>query len=301
LKKQKKKNPKRLSRVKAHQKFVPSPSLSNRVASNLAVSHMLLWFGAVLTAFTFLGGLQTVVDFSPWASWFLKNWMGMLAAIWSRIFLVFGMKPETDAIIPATFIFSMAFMAFGAMLLGKLEIPASNSKSRKFLERLFNQEINHRRTEGLAVGSAMALAAITVINWYVFDSQFSDKDLNFWWMKWFLLVVAPFLFITLLFESSLSDYCHLILLTISMTCLYMLMLIPAANAARAQGGDDLWRLAFMVVNLSVFLFPSKMMTLLTIARPRFWNYRMIYVWCTIALLLALDWMARQSISLNPPK
>lgn len=300
MKKPKKKSQKKTSRAKVQPK-VGAPSSNRSPANNAAFSHVLLWFGAVLTVFTFLGGLQTVIDFSPWASWLLRNWMGILEAVWSKIFFILGMKPEKDAIIPGTFIFSMLFMAFGAMLFNGQPSPQFDQRPRTFLEGLFDHEINHRRAEGLAVGSVMALAAITVINWYLFDAQFSDSDLHFWWMKWGLLVAVPILFITLFFESSFSDYCHLILLTFSMVCLYMLMLVPAANEARIRGGDELWRLAFMVINLSVFLFPSKMMTLLTIARPRFWNYRMIYVWCTIALLLALDWVARASISLYPPK
>ena len=264
------------------------------------VSHAILWVTSALTAFTFLGGLQTVVDYSPWASWLLSNWLRLGEAFWARIFQLFGFNFDRHGAIPATFIFSMLFMGFGTMMLSARQTADLEYANQGFWKAIFSHEANIRRTEGIAIGLAMALITTSVVNWYIIDFSFREEDLIHWWLKWVLIVLTPLAYIFLLIELPRREFFHVIVLTISMTSLYVAMLLPAAAAARSRGGNDLWSLAFMIANLSAVMFPSKMMTIVSLARPRFWNYRMLYVWLTIGLVLTLDWIARSAISLKPP-
>lgn len=231
----------------------------------------------------------------------LSHWVNLLTAFWKGFFQFFGADFHRDGVVPATFIFAMLFMGLGALFLEKpSEEEVRRARQKSFWESILERERSVRYAEGLAIGFTIALAALYLINSILFDSQFKDDDLNFGWMKWVLILTTPFLYASIAFERSRTDFLHFLLLTISMMLLYTLMLVPVASEARSRGQQETWSVAFMIINLSVFLIPTKMMTLVTLAKPKFWNMRMLYVWLTIALIMALDWIARSAISMQPP-
>lgn len=296
------KKPKRKRNPKPKSAIKPARLAPDEANQPSFRAHALIWFGGATICLSVLGGLQTVVDFSPWATRLLDNWLDVTQRFWSALAGIAGFKLSPEASIPTTFVIGMLCLGFSA---GSLERTAYEKRgeqhplaSPSLKQQLKSEEYHLRLGEGVTIALIIASALVLLGNKYLFDGKFTASDFVIPYAGPVLLVMTAACIISLAFMNPWRDFLHMLILAGSMTAFYILMLLPLALAARDRGGNELWSVAFMIINLSVFLLPSHIMHILTLARPKYWNYRFVLVWLTVGAVLALDQIAKLSASVS---
>lgn len=257
-------------------------------------SVVLLWIAGLGSVLTLLGGLQAFIELADWVHFIVSNWSLLTESFWRFVARLLGLQfiPELSA--PMTFFISLTGVAFGSMA---LEFAHTKGERPPF----FSVDRMVRIGCSLFVANLSLFIFEVAIEHFAFKTSLQEVFLNLESRKWALLICScgGLLFFCMAQPSrQIMDY---LILGAFIGVFYFVIALPSSLSASKSGTAAIERYRALVFQLGLGFFPLQMMSLISWAAPRYFNYRFCLVGLGVLTLLALNYVSQLEISGKPPR
>lgn len=284
----------RVKRSKQARPVVHKKTNEQRVSENDYAhirSSILMGAGIVATAFTLLGGLQTVAELADWCRYLVDNWKNLTELFWQAPFSLFEMKLYPEAASALTFYFSLMAIAASARVL-----QSGGGHAKDLKNSVWDITLEMPLTLAVAVWSMFIFVLLQ--KHLVFNHSHSD-GVDFARLCW-LLALSSIGGATVLFWRPWRELIDNVVLAVFVGVFFFIVALPSAFAAKEFGGEEERVYKKIMMGVCFGLFPIQVMSLLTWAKARFIIYRFVVVATVVIGVLLLSWWSRAGLRVTAP-